>query len=425
MIQNFKKIVLDNGLRIILVPEAQSLATTVLILVEAGSKYETKEINGLSHFLEHMCFKGTKKRPTSIDISSELDSIGAFYNAFTSMESTGYFAKSRPEHFDTILDVVSDIFLNQIFDLKEIDKERGVIIEEINMYEDLPMRRVQESFTTLLYGDQPAGWDVAGRKEVIKKLTREDFLKYHNEHYLSQSSLVVIAGKFDETEAVEKIKAVFADVKLGKKTPKIKTLDQQDKPGVLLKTKKTDQTHLVLGVRTFDIFDERCYGLEVLADILGGGLSSRLFQKIREEMGAAYYVDADADLLTDHGYLAISAGIDHNKINEVIKATLEEFKKLTAELISEKELERAKNHLIGHLILGLETSDRLAWFYGAREILTKKIITPQELTKKIQEVKSEKIREIAKDIFQDSKLNLALIGPFEESARFEKILSLK
>ncbi len=425
MTQDFKKIVLDNGLRIILAPQAQSLATTVLILVEAGSKYETREINGLSHFLEHMCFKGTKKRPRSIDITSELDGIGAAYNAFTEMEFTGYFAKGRPEHFDTMLDVVSDIYLNQIFDPKEIDKERGVIIEELNMYEDLPMMRVKELFTNLLYGDQPAGWDVGGRKEVIRKLTRDDFLKYRDEHYLGQASLAVIAGQFNEEEAVKKIKTVFADIKAGKKTPKIKTIEQQDKPKVLLKTKKTDQTHLVLGVRAFDIFDERKYALEVLSDILGGGLSSRLGQKIREEMGAAYYVNAGAALHTDHGYLAASAGVDHNKINEVIEAVLEEFKKLTAEPVSEKELERAKNHLIGHLIMGLETSDQLAGFYGIDEILTGKIIAPRELIKKIQEVKSEEIREIAKDIFQDSKLNLALIGPFEEPARFEKILSLK
>lgn len=425
MTQDFKKIVLDNGLRIVLVPQAQSLATTVLILVEAGSKYETKEINGLSHFLEHMCFKGTKKRPTSIEISSELDGLGAVYNAFTEMEFTGYFAKARPDHFEAILDVISDMYLNQIFDLKEIEKERGVIIEELNMYEDLPMRRVQESFTNLLYGDQPAGWDIGGRKEVIKKLTRDDFIKYRNEHYLGQASLVVIAGQFNEEEAVEKIKTVFADIKTGKKTPKIKTIEQQDKPRILLKTKKTDQTHLVLGVRAFDMFDERKYALEVLADILGGGLSSRLFQKIRGEMGAAYYVNADAGLYTDHGYLAASAGVDHNKINEVIEAILEEFKKLICEPVSEKELKRAKNHLIGHLVMGLETSDQLAGFYGIEEILARKIITPRELIKKIQEVKSGEIREIANDIFQDSKLNLALIGPFEEPARFEKILSLK
>ncbi len=221
----YKKIVLDNGLRIIIVPKPDSLTTTILILVEAGSKYETKEINGISHFLEHMCFKGTKKRPQPIDIASELDAIGANYNAFTSMEYTGYFAKAQPNHFDITLDVVSDIYMNQIFNHQEIDKERGVIIEEINMYEDLPMRRVQELFTTLLYGDQPAGWDVSGDKDVIKKLTRNDFVAYRGKHYLPSATTVIVSGAFDEKTIVKKINAAFRGMAVGKKEEKLKTID--------------------------------------------------------------------------------------------------------------------------------------------------------------------------------------------------------
>lgn len=411
-------------MRIILVPQPQSLATTVLILVEAGSKYETKEINGISHFLEHMCFKGTAKRPKAIDITSELDAIGAQYNAFTSMEYTGYYAKARPKHFDEILDIISDIYLNQVFDPAEIDKERGVIIEEINMYEDLPMRRVQEFFTTLLYGDQPAGWDIAGKKEVIKKLTRGNFLKYKDEHYLPQASLVVVAGNFDEKEIARKIENAFAPLKSGQKTIKIKTKEEQEKPEVLVKHKKTDQTHLVLGVRAYDLFDARKYALQVLAETLGGGMSSRLFQKIREEMGAAYHVRAETDLYTDHGYLAAFAGIDNSKTDAVIKTILEEFAKIGETPMSEKELARTKEHLIGNLVLGLETSDQLAGFYGSQEILTGKLISPEKLIEKIKAVKTEEITAVAKDIFQNRKLNLAVIGPFEDKSEFEKILKL-
>src|SRR3990172_6332839 len=243
------KIILKNGLRIITIPMKESLTTTVLILVEAGSKYETKEINGISHFLEHMCFKGTEKRPKSIDISSELDAIGANYNAFTSMEYTGYYAKSQPKHFEKILDVVSDIYLHQVFNSSEIDREKGVIIEEINMYEDLPMRRAQELFTSLLYGDQSAGWDIAGKKEIIQKLNRDDFVKYKSAHYLPQATLVIVAGKIDEVEAEEKIKNYFSLIQSGKKNQKIKTEEKQKKPEISLKHKKTDQTHIVLGVR--------------------------------------------------------------------------------------------------------------------------------------------------------------------------------
>jgi len=422
---HYRKTILDNNLRIITALMPDSLTITILVLVEAGSKYETKETNGLSHFLEHMCFKGTKKRPKSINIGLELDNIGAAYNAFTSMEYTGYFAKARLNHFDTILDVVSDIYLNPVFDPSEVDKEKGVIIEEINMYEDLPMRRVQELFTSLLYGDQPAGWDILGRKEIIKKLTRDDFVKYRQEHYLSRSTVVLVAGKFNEENMTQKIKQAFSKIKISKKIPKVKTIEYQKKPEILLRHKETDQTHLVLGVRAFDIFDERRYALEVLSNILGGGFSSRLFQKIREEMGAAYYISADADLYTDHGYLAVSAGVDHNKISEVLRAVLEEFKKLTAKRLEKKELERAKEFLVGRLIIGLETSDQLANFYGGQEIVAREVLTLQETIKRIQAVKNNEIMAVASEIFQNKKLNLAITGPFREKEKFEKILSLR
>lgn len=420
----FNKIELGNGLRIITAPNAESLAVTVLVLVEAGSKYETKEINGISHFLEHMCFKGTEKRPRSIDIASELDSVGAISNAFTSMEYTGYYAKAEPRHFDKILDIVSDIYLQPVFDSKEIEKEKGVIVEEINMHEDLPMYKVHELFTQLLYGDQPAGWDILGQKEVIGKLSRDDFLTYRNKHYLAQSTLVVVAGNFSEDECVKKIEQTFASISTGEKLKKMKTKELQEKPGVLIKDKKSDQTHLVLGVRAFDIFDKRKYALQVLADILGGGMSSRLFQKIREEMGAAYYVDADSDLYTDHGYLAASAGIDHNKIDSVISVIIEEFKKISQELVDNKELQRVKDKIIGHLFLSLETSDKLAGFFGSQEILTRQIIVPEEISKKIQAVTAEEIMAIANDIFKNNKLNLAIIGPFKDVRQIDELLKL-
>jgi predicted Zn-dependent peptidase len=373
-----------------------------------------------------MCFKGTEKRPRSIDIASELDGIGAAYNAFTNTEYTGYYAKARNEHFDKILDVVSDMYLNQLFEQKEIDKERGVIIEEINMYEDLPMRRVQEVFTSLLYGDQPAGWSIAGEKEVIQKIRREDFLDYRKQHYLAQSSIAVVAGDFEENEAIEKIKKAFFLIKIGDKTPKLKTIESQDKPKILFKTKQTDQSHLVLGVRSYGVFDPRRYALSLLSEILGGGMSSRLFQKIREEMGAAYYVRSESDLSTDHGFFSVSAGVEHSKMKKVVEATLEEFKKISKEKIEEEELKRAKESLVGNLIMGLETSDEIAEFHGIQEIMTKEIISAEEVIKKIQSVKTGEISEVAKDIFDGKKLNLAAIGPFKEGdeKEFEKILSL-
>ena len=327
IMEAFKKITLANGLRVILVPQ-EGPATTVLVLVEAGSKYEEKRINGLSHFLEHMCFKGTSKRPRAIDIAGELDSIGSEYNAFTSHEWTGYFAKAQYKHTAKILDVVSDLYLNPVFDEKEIEKEKGVIIEELNMYEDTPQRKVADLFLELLYGDQPAGWDVGGKKEIIRTLNREDFLKYRSANYVAKATVVVVAGNFQEKEVLKDIEKHFGGISTGEKAGKPKTLEAQDKPEILVRHKQSDQTHLIIGCRTFSAFDPRKYALDILADILGGGMSSRLFQKVREELGAAYYVRAGTDLFTDHGYLAVSAGVEHTKLNIVIEAILGELKRI-------------------------------------------------------------------------------------------------
>jgi len=420
----FKKLTLENGLRLILIPKKDAFTATALVLVEAGSKYETKEINGISHFLEHMCFKGTKKRPKALDISSELDSIGAEYNAFTGQEYTGYFAKVESSRILTALDVVSDIYVNPVFNQEEINKERGVIIEEINMYEDLPPRRVQELFMTLLYGDQPAGWDIAGRKEVIEKINQNDFLDYRQKHYVAKATAVIISGNFNEEELVLNVREKFKGVREGEKNSKVKTIESQDQPEIFIKNKESDQTHLVLGVRAFSIFDGRKHILNVLSDILGGGMSSRLFQKVREELGAAYYVRSETDLYTDHGFLSASAGVDHRKIEKVISAIIGEFERLTKEKVTPVELERAKEHITGNLMISLETSDELASFCGCQEILKKEISSPEELAEKIRKVTAEEIKETAEYIFQNKKLNLAIIGPFKEKGQKEKLASL-
>jgi predicted Zn-dependent peptidase len=418
-----KKIVLKNGLRIIFVP-SKSLAATVLFLVEAGSEYETKNINGLSHFLEHMCFKGTKNRPNPGTIARELDSLGAEYNAFTSQEYTGYWAKAQKEKINDLIDIVSDLYLNPIFDPNEINKERGVIIEEINMYEDIPMRKVADLFLNLLYGDQPAGWDIAGTKEIIQKLKREDFIKYREKHYTPSKTIVVISGDLNFNFIIPKIKKIFNSLPLEKKVLKPKTIWNQTKPQVKIKFKESDQDHLVLGVHAFPINHPKKYALQVLSNILGEGMSSRLFTRIREELGAAYYIKSGVDLFLDHGYLAVACGSKQTETLKVIKTILEEFNKLKKELPHKDEIEKSKNHLIGNFILSLETSDELASFYGAQEILTQKITDPKEIINKIKNVKPEEIKETAQIIFQNKNLNLAMIGPYKKTDQFKKILFL-
>ncbi|KKU91640.1 MAG: Peptidase, M16 family [Candidatus Jorgensenbacteria bacterium GW2011_GWA1_48_11] len=414
MEKSFEKKVLANGLRVILVPESQSLATTALVLVEAGSKYETKDINGLSHFLEHICFKGTKARPRAIDIASELDGLGAQYNAFTSQEYTGYYTKVRNEKIDKALEIITDLYIDPVFDEKEIEKEKGVIIEEMNLYEDTPYRKIQDLFLGLVYGDQPAGWAVLGRKEVILKLKRSDFLAYRRRHYLPQSTVVIVAGGFQKEKMLEQIEAHFSKLPGGGKEKKIPVAESQSKPEEIIRFKESDQTHLVLGFRAFSAFDERKYALEVLADILGGGMGSRLFQKIREEMGAAYYVRASTDLSTDHGLMTVSAGVQHQKVEAVIQVILEEFNRLAKERVLPADLQRAKEHLVGNLFLSLETSDETSSFYGVQEIMGLEPISPQAVARKIQAVTSEEIQAAAKSLFNNESLNLALIGPFKE-----------
>lgn len=414
--KNFERFVMPNGVRAIFVPNAQSLATTVAVLVEAGSKYETKDINGISHFLEHMCFKGTTKRPRPIDIAGELDGLGAEYNAFTSQEYTSYYAKVKNEHFHSALDIVTDLYLHPTFNAGEIEKEKGVIIEEINMYEDLPQRRVGEFFMELVYGDQPAGWSVAGEKEVVRRLTREDFVSYRGAHYLPQATAVVIAGGFDVETGKRDVEAHFGALKKTEKGAKPSVIELQEGPRELVKFKESDQTHLVMGFRAFDMKDERRYALSLLADILGGGMGSRLFQRVREELGAAYYVRAEVDLFSDHGLLTMSAGVTHGKLRDVVKAGLEEFTRFTKELVTAEDMDRAKRHITGQFVLSLETSDTQGYFYGGQEVMGLPLQTPEEYIAKLQAVTAEEVRKVARELFTNDRLNLALIGPYKDAS---------
>ena len=418
----FTKKVLKNGLRVVTIPMKDNPTATVLVLVEAGSKYETKDVNGISHFLEHMCFKGTIKRPKAIDISKELDALGSQYNAFTAQEYTGYYAKSDAKHFHKIFDVVSDIYLNSTFPEAEMQKEKGVIIEEINMYEDMPQRHVQDLLMKLLYGNQPAGWNIAGEKKNILEMKRDDFVTYKASHYLPEATVLVVAGAVTEREVMKEVNKIFGKVPQGKKDAKLKVKEIQNHPEVLVKFKETDQTHFVLGVRSFGLSNKDNAVLSVLGCILGGGMSSRLFQKLREEMGVGYYVRAYNDAYTDHGFFQISAGVDNKRIEEVIKAIIFECNKLTKEKVSEEELNKVKEYIIGNMKLSLESSDDIANFYGGQELLKRELKNAEEKAKEIRKVTATQIQKLSKQIFKDNKLNLALIGPFKDKLKFKKIL---
>jgi len=422
---SYKKTTLSNGLRVITIPMENANSVTVLVLVGTGSKYETKDINGISHFLEHMFFKGTAKRPSTLKISETLDSVGGEYNAFTSKEITGFWAKVDKKHADIALDWISDIFLNSKFDEKEMEREKGVIIEEVNMYLDTPTAYLGDLWEKLLYGDQPAGWMTIGEKENILSFNRKKVVDYYKSHYSSSNIIVCVAGAVGE-EVEENIKRYFKGVEQGQAGQKLKVKEVQAGPKVLLHYKKTDQTHFCLGVRAYDLFDKRKYALALLSIILGGNMSSRLFIRIRERNGLAYSIHTLADNSTDTGYLVTQAGIDHKNLEKSIELILQEYKDLKNKKITEKELQKAKDYLKGTTSLSLDSSDSQASFYGVQELLEKNISTPEEKFKKIDEVSINDIKNIAEEIFAPDKLNLAVIGPVEEkdSKRLKQLLKI-
>lgn len=418
----FKLTKLSNGLRILTVPSKESLSFRITVLVNTGADFETKENNGISHFLEHMCFKGTKKRPSNLAIVQELDNVGGSYNAFTGTEYTGYYAKVAHQNKELALDIVSDIYLNSQFPEKEMKKEKGVIIEEINMYKDNSQAYIWDLWEKLLYGDQAVGRSILGTKSNIRSFKREDFLKYYNSQYKVRSTLVVVSGNFNEREIISKVKDRFRDIKLGKGKAKELVKEKQNKPQVLIKNKKTDQTHLVLGVRGISLFDKRLYALKVLDVIFDGGMSGILFQTIREKLGVAYYIYSTISCSTDYGFWAVAAGIDNNRLEEVVSSVLEEWKKFKTKPIDIKDIKKAKSYITGKLALGIENVHNVASSFASQELLKQKIETPDQYLRKIKQVTAHDIQKVAEDLLKSKFLNLALIGPHKNKQRLQKLL---
>ena len=424
MTKDFEKITLDNGLRLILASLPAFRSVTAIILCGAGSRYEAKETNGISHFLEHMFFKGTKNRPTATDISHALDEIGADYNAFTGKENTGYHIKAASQHLPLICDMLADMLWNSKFDTGEIEKERGVICEELNLYEDTPMRRVSEIYEQVLWGNQPLGWDIGGRKEVIRSLKKEDFANYINARYIPNNMVVALAGDFKRRGAVALINKHFGHRKQKDVSGFLPVSENQKKPAAKVVYKKTDQAHLVVGFRGLAIGHPDRYNAAILSTILGGGMSSRLFINLREKRGLAYYVRADHESYLDTGTLAASAGVDLKRIDDAILVILSEFAATCAKSVSERELNKAKEYIKGKIVLAWEDSRTVALSYGSDELLEGRVRTLDEYLREIDAVAAYDVQRVAKFLFTNNKLNLAVIGPFKDPEKFAKILKI-
>lgn len=421
----FKKVVLDNGLRILTVPMSGTNTVTVLIFVGTGSNYETKKNSGISHFLEHLMFKGTKKRPSKVDIAVELEGLGAVYNAFTSSEYTGYFVKVGYQYFDRAFDIVTDIFLHSTLPAEEIERERGVIIEEMHMRHDDPPQHVGYLWEKLMYGDQPAGWETLGEEHVIRSLKREEFVDYFTHQYVSKNAAVIVAGNIkDENAVVEKIKETFAGLRNGTPRGQPKVIESQSKPELLVEERSTDQYHLIAGFRGFGKNDPRVWSAGLLATILGGGMSSRMFLRVREDLGLAYHISTSFDDMSHYGYLATYAGVPHDKLDTALGVILEEYVKIRDTGVPPSELRKARDFVKGTTLIGLESSSALAMFIGGEEILMAKPLTVEEVFAKLDAVTPEDIQQVARDIIKHEGLNVALLGPGHDRERVEKLLRL-
>ena len=403
-------------------PVSQAQSVSCFVMLAAGSRYETRETNGIAHFAEHMFFKGTDRRPTARDIAGEVDSIGGEFNAFTSKEYTAYYVKCAAEHRDVALDVLVDMLRNSKFDSEEIDREKGVIIEEMNMYFDTPRDFIDGVYEELVYGDHPLGWDIIGRKETVQGATRETFLDYLG-HWYKPSRIVVGVGGQIGDGLVERIGDLLGGLEDGPTGTPVPALPAPNGSRVRVHTKASDQAHISLGVRSRPIVDPDRYVLMVLSTVLGGGMSSRLFTEVRERRGLAYYVFAVNHSYTDAGSLYAQAGVDIERIDDAISTVAGELKKIAAEPVPADELRKAKNFSKGRFVLQIESPHGLIMFGLRREVLEGRVTEPEEVLAGLETVTAEDVQRVAQELIADQALRLAVIGPFEDAARFEDLLT--
>ena len=420
----FERKTLDNGLRLLTASMPQVASTTCFVFLAAGSRYETPETNGIAHFAEHMFFKGTERRPTARDIGMAIDGIGGEFNAFTGKEYTGYYVKCASEHQGIALDVLADMLRHSKFEEEEIDREKGVIVEEMNMYFDTPRDFIGGVYDDLLYGDQPLGWDIIGRKETVRGATRQTFLDYLTQWYKPARMVVGIAGRLDGDVQAE-VERLFGDLEpggAGAPLP-LQPLPNGSGPRVKLHTKQSDQAHLVVGVPSRPLNHPDRYVLQVLATVLGGGMSSRLFTEVRERRGLAYYVYGINHSYTDAGSLHAQAGVDINRIDEAVTTIADQLKRIVDEAVPPDELAKAKNFAKGRFVLQLENPQGLILFGLRREVLEGHVVEPDEVLAAIDAVTVDDVQRVAHEVLGSNALRLALVGPFEDTERFEQLLS--
>jgi len=403
---------LDNELNLITAPLETSEAVTILILIKTGVRSENDKNNGISHLLEHVFFKGTKKRPNAYGIAKEFDTLGANHNAFTSFEYTGFYIQSDAQDFEKSFELLSDLFLNPTFPEKDVEREKGVVIEDVNMHHDVPQEYVWVLNQKQLFPKISLGFDLGGSAETIKKISRVDIVNYFKSGYRPDSTIVVICGnpkKFNWKQSTKK----YLKMEKNNSSLPIETFKPEEIKRVVQQTRKIDQTHFVLSYLTFEKSDPRRYALSLLSTILAGGMSSRLFTEIREKRGWAYYVRSDISSYEDIGTIAFYAGVQKDKLNESIKIIQDQIADICKTGPTKEELERAKQNLRGHLALALEDSFEIASFLAEEAVFEDKIRQPEEIIEKLNAVSANDIQYLSQDIFKSDKMGLAIVGPKE------------
>lgn len=415
---------LKNGFRVITAPMHDTKAVSVLFLVGVGSRYETPGQSGLSHFLEHLVFKGTKKRPSNLHIASELDSVGAQYNAYTSEEYTGFFVRASADHFLLALDILADMLWQSTFPIAELEREKGVIVEEINMYRDDPMRHIGDLIKSTVFPGHPLGLQITGTKETVTAMTREHFLDYRRRWYTAKNTILTIAGNPLRNDWLSAIAKLIDNVPDGSPAAYQPFQPHQAGPRVQLEHRSTDQAHFVLALPKFKRTDPRWPAVKVMTNLLGGMMSSRLFTEVREKRGLAYYVNAGVDDFRDTGAIYIRAGVDIKKIDEALKVSLGELARLKTESVPEQELHKTQENLKGNIYLSLEDSLSVAEFLADQALLWGSIDQPEQIVEDVIKVTAHDIMKVANELLVTEKLNLAVVGPYKEEERFVTLLKI-
>jgi len=413
---------LPGGLRLLTVPRADTQAVTMSVFVKVGSRYEKQAVNGASHFLEHLMFKGTKRRPSSFAITKELDAVGAQYNAFTSKDVTCYYVKINAQHTDLAADILSDMLINSTFVPAEIERERGAILEEISMYEDNPVMAIGDMAEEVLYGKHhPLGWSILGPRHGIRTMSRAKLLAYKREHYHAGNMLVVLSGKIP-AQPEKFVQKYFRN--LPRRTKKTPYLPYRTKTAssVLVKPQKVEQVQLALSVPAFAYQDKRLPATILLSNILGGTMSSRLFLEVREKRGLAYRIRSGVGVYEDTGSFEVSAGVDQKNVETALRVILDELRKISAKPVSLLELKRAKENIHGSMILDFEDSEELGAFYARQTLFGKKVLSPDEAWKRFAAVTPSDIQAIARRLFRPTAYRLAMVGQVPHDTRWTKLI---